>query len=84
MHVQSTAKTEAPTMGRTKPYRVAEIAALLDVHPVTVYRDIEAGRLVALRVGKAKGAIRVMPSAFAAYLSQLEIQPNAMLSEVAA
>jgi excisionase family DNA binding protein len=83
MHVQSTAKTEAPTMGRTKPYRVAEIAALLDVHPVTVYRDIEAGRLAALRVGKTKGAIRVMPTALAAYLTQLEIQPTAFLAGVA-
>jgi excisionase family DNA binding protein len=57
-----------------KPYRVAQVAALLDVHPATVYRDIDAGRLKALRVGSGKGALRIMPDAFDAYLSLLEVR----------
>ena len=57
-----------------KPYRVAEVAALLDVHPVTVYRDIDAGRLKALRVGSGKGALRVLPEALDAYLALLEVR----------
>ncbi len=83
MHIQSTAETAAPATGRTKPYRVAEIAAMFDVHPVTIYRDIKAGRLVALRVGKGEGAIRVMPSDLKNYIAQLTIQPGTILAEVA-
>jgi excisionase family DNA binding protein len=57
-----------------KPYRVADVAAMLDVHPVTVYRDIDAGRLKALRVGSGKGALRIMPDALAAYFALLEVR----------
>jgi len=57
-----------------KPYRVAEVAALLDVHPATVYRDIESGRLKALRVGSGKGALRILPEALDAYLALLEVR----------
>lgn len=57
-----------------KPYRVAEVAALLDVHPVTVYRAIEAGRLRALRIGAGRGALRILPEALDAYLALLEVR----------
>ena len=73
MHVQNTAESVTPEAERTKPYRVAEVAALLDVHPVTVYRDIEAGRLKALRVGSGKGALRILPEALRSYLALIEV-----------
>jgi excisionase family DNA binding protein len=91
MHVQATAGRVAlavPTEIR-KPYRVAQVAAMLDVHQATVYRDIEAGRLKALRVGSGKGALRILPDALDAYLALLEVRaviaPSAAsLVEVAA
>lgn len=67
-----------PIIARTKPYRVAEVAALLDVHPVTIYRDIDAGRLSALRVGTGKGALRILPTALDAYFALLEVRPAAL------
>jgi excisionase family DNA binding protein len=71
--------TAVPAAGESqhsvrKPFRVAQVAALLDVHPATVYRDIDAGRLKALRVGSGKGALRIMPDALDAYLSLLEVR----------
>jgi excisionase family DNA binding protein len=57
-----------------RPYRVADVAAMLDVHPVTIYRDIDAGRLKALRVGSGKGALRIMPDALASYFALLEVR----------
>lgn len=67
----STTDSDRPTR---KPYRVVEVAALLDVHPATVYRDIESGRLKALRVGSGKGALRILPEALDAYLALLEVR----------
>ena len=83
MHINGIAGVQSPEL-RTiqKPFRVAEVAALLDVHPTTVYRDIEAGRLSALRVGTKKGALRILPAALDAYLSLLEVRPG-VLAEVA-
>ena len=82
MRVQDTAEVTPPTTERTKPYRVAEIAIMLDVHPVTVYRDIKAGRLRALRTGKGEGAIRILPNALMEYFELLEVRPSE-LAEVA-
>lgn len=56
---------------RRKPYRVAEIAAALDVHMSTVYRDIEAGKLRAMRVGAGRGTLRVPVDAFEEYKTRL-------------
>lgn len=56
-----------PEPKRTKPYRVAEVANLLDVHRATVYRDIESGRLEAHRIGSGSGAIRIAPEDFEKY-----------------
>lgn len=64
---------QAPTEeSRRKPYRVAEVAAALDVHPSTIYRDIEIGKLRALRVGSGRGALRITQAAFEEYLAVLE------------
>ena len=76
MHVQGTAGMESPEL-RTiqKPYRVSDVATLLDVHQATIYRDIDAGRLKALRVGSGKGALRILPDALDDYLALLEVRP---------
>lgn len=52
---------------RTKPYRVAEVAGALDVHRSTVYRDIEAGRCRAYRVGSGRGTLRISVDDFESY-----------------
>lgn len=59
--------TSQPEQQRTEPYRVSEVAAALDVHPSTVYREVEAGRLRALRIGHGRGAIRIPVDAFEEY-----------------
>ena len=75
MHVQGTAvPSSTADASIRKPFRVAEVATLLDVHPATVYRDIDAGRLKALRVGSGKGALRILPDALDAYLALLEVR----------
>ncbi|WP_207620602.1 helix-turn-helix domain-containing protein [Streptosporangium minutum] len=56
---------------RCKPYRVAEVARALDVHQSTVYREIESGRLKALRVGKRRGTLRIPVDAFNDYRIRL-------------
>jgi len=83
MHLNDIAGVQSPELRTTqKPYRVAEVAAMLDVHPTTVYRDIDAGRLSALRVGTRKGALRILPAALDAYLALLEVRTVAV-AEVA-
>ena len=75
MHVQATAELVAPADPEIhKPFRVAQVAAMLDVHQATIYRAIETGRLKALRVGSGKGALRIMPDAYDAYLALLEVR----------
>lgn len=67
-----------------KPYRVAQVAAALDVHPSTIYRDIEAGKLRALRVGTGRGALRIPQAAFDEYLALLETEASATPAEAVA
>lgn len=78
MQVQATAIRDVSVSPEIrKPYRVAEIAAMLDVHQSTIYRDIEAGRLRALRVGAGKGSLRILPAALEPYLALLEVRATA-------
>jgi excisionase family DNA binding protein len=74
MQYQRNAEMPAVDTVIRKPFRVAEVAAMLDVHQATVYRDIEAGRLKALRVGSGKGALRILPAALDAYFALLEVR----------
>lgn len=67
-----------------KPYRVAQVAAALDVHPSTIYRDIETGKLRAHRVGTGRGALRIPHWAWQEYLSQLEADARIAAAEGAA
>jgi excisionase family DNA binding protein len=53
---------------RQKPYRVAEVAELLDIDQSTVYRMIYSGRRAAMRYGPRSGAIRVPVEAVTRYL----------------
>lgn len=55
---------------RSKPYRVAELAALWDVDKSTVYRMIYDGLLDAERHGPRRGAIRIPVVAVAKYLGR--------------
>ena len=68
-----------------KPVRmllVEEVADLLRVSQSTVYRAIREGDLVAARVGRGSGAIRIPESAYDAYLArcqQAAAQPERLL-----
>ncbi|MBS2538855.1 helix-turn-helix domain-containing protein [Catenulispora sp. NF23] len=66
-------RTQGPSADsvRRKPYRVAEVAAFLDVDVSTVYKDIDAGRLRALRVGSKRGTLRILPPDLDAYLAAM-------------
>ncbi|BCJ28288.1 helix-turn-helix domain-containing protein [Actinocatenispora sera] len=59
------------TVPAVRPYRVKQVAELLDVHPATVYRAIESGRLAALRVGAGRGGLRITRQAFEAFLAAI-------------
>ena len=59
---------------RRKPYRVAEVAEMLNVDQSTVYRMIYAGRLDAERHGARRGAVRVPVDAFARYLATAAVE----------
>lgn len=58
---------------RSKPYRVNEVAAELDVSKHTIYRAIKAGLLHAIRVetGTGPGAVRIPVAAFLAYKARI-------------
>lgn len=83
-HQHSPAQTAGQDRAPRKPYRVAQVAAALDVHPSTIYRDIEAGRLRALRVGAGRGALRIPQAAFDEYLTLLESEAPIASAEVMA
>ena len=54
-----------------RPYTVKQVAAALGVSGSTVYRDIEAGRLEAYRIGVGKGTLRVPHDALQRYLTRI-------------
>lgn len=64
------------TPARTKPYRVSEAAEILDIHPVTLYREVRSGACRAQRAGRGRGTIRIPVDALAEY--KLKIQARAV------
>ena len=53
------------------PYTVKQVAAALGVSGSTVYRDIEAGRLEAYRIGVGKGTLRIPHAALQRYMARI-------------
>lgn len=74
----STARVAEPAP--QKYLRVAAVAAHFDVDVTTIYRDIKAGRLKAVRIGTGRGTVRVLAEALAEY----EADALAAAAEVAA
>ncbi|ACU77392.1 hypothetical protein Caci_8573 [Catenulispora acidiphila DSM 44928] len=62
----SVAYTQEIPVGR-RALSVAEVAAMYGLHPATVYREIEAGKLTAFGFGGTGRAIRVPIAALADY-----------------
>jgi excisionase family DNA binding protein len=60
----------------TPAYRVREVAELLRVHPITIYRAIAAGRLRAMRIGTRRGTFRITREAFDAYRASHATTPE--------
>lgn len=48
-------------------FRVADVAARFGVDSTTVYRQIKAGKLQAIRIGRGRGTVRVSAAALAEY-----------------
>jgi excisionase family DNA binding protein len=63
--------TSMPETGKDAPakrhFRVAEVAARFGIDETTVYRQIKAGRLKAIRIGTGRGTVRVPAEALAEY-----------------
>ena len=57
--------------GTRRPYTVKQVAAALGVSGSTVYRDIEAGRLEAFRIGAGKGTLRIPHDALQRYMARV-------------
>jgi excisionase family DNA binding protein len=56
----------APAAGQAV-FRVAELAARFGVDDTTICRQIKAGRLEAIRIGKGRGTLRITAAALAKY-----------------
>ena len=54
---------------------VPEVAAMYGVHTSTIYRDIKAGRLKAMRLGAKRGVVRVPVSAIEEYEAASAVTP---------
>jgi excisionase family DNA binding protein len=71
---QLTAATEQPPpegQRPRRPYTVKQVAAALGVSGSTVYRDIEAGRLEAYRIGVGKGTLRIPHDGLQRYMARI-------------
>jgi excisionase family DNA binding protein len=55
-----------------KFYLVAEISEMLKVSTYTLYEAIKRGELECIRIGGARGAIRIKASALDAYIELLQ------------
>lgn len=71
----ATVPPSAPERQRPhRPYTVKQVAAALGVSGSTVYRDIEAGRLEAYRIGVGKGTLRVPHDALQRYMARIKAE----------
>jgi len=61
---------QAIAQQRPKPFRVKDVAALLDVDTSTVYAAVRNGELGAYRVGVGRGTIRIPVDSFVAYAAE--------------
>jgi len=66
----------------TRLYRVKAVADMLAVHPATIYRAVEAGRLAALRLGAGNGGLRISGEALTAYLAACQVPAPASVEPV--
>lgn len=64
-------------------YRVKAVAEILDVHPSSVYRLAESGRLHSVRVGFGSGALRIPANALEDYLVLIGAKPASGADEEA-
>lgn len=68
MHIQRIETPSAAAEGSPQKYlRVADVAARFDVDETTIYRQIKAGRLKAIRIGQGRGTVRVPADSLAEY-----------------
>ncbi len=56
-----------------KFYTIADISDLLKISPSNAYALVEAGKIIAHRIGVGRGTIRVSEDDFLTYLSQTRI-----------
>jgi excisionase family DNA binding protein len=69
--MSTTVQTEANLdTSRSKPFRVKEVADVLDVDLSTVYVAIRTGQLASYRVGAGRGTIRIPRSALKTYADE--------------
>ena len=54
----------------TRVHRVKAVAAMLDVHPATIYRAIADGRLDAYKIGTGRGALRIPDRALRTFMDE--------------
>jgi excisionase family DNA binding protein len=81
MPFKGTSMPDSASEGAAQQYfRVADVAARFDVDETTVYRQIKAGRLKAIRIGSGRGTVRISAKSLAEYEADITA---AALAEVA-
>lgn len=67
LHQGSSAPAGSGVANNRRTYSVAEVAEMYGVHASTIYREIEARRLKAMRIGAKGGVVRVPAFAIEEY-----------------
>lgn len=60
------------TVNNEKTYSRVEVAAILGVHPMTIWREIRRGNLKAFKIGKKD--LRVTESSLNEYIKRQEVK----------
>jgi len=66
---------QGPVSGAAAPYRVGEVAELMNAGKSTVYRLIESGELPAFRAGSGRGGLRVPREAYEKFVRARAVRP---------